>query len=437
MRRFFDASSDSPRPEALAGAGVAAGFFGVFLGWAALAPLDAGVLAPGQVTVSGSRQAVQHRDGGVVEALHVAEGDVVARGQVLIELNAGELCASERAVTGQVFALLAQRARLVAERDRLVALPVPAEFADLPPQDRTLADEALRLQRRQFSARGSGRATTAGVLAQRIGQIEDQMEGYRRQMEAAVEQRRLIEDELEGLRRLAAQGYAPLVRVRALERSAAALDGERGALQARLAAAREQVGEVRLQIAGIDTGLQEDVAEQLRQVETQLSTLQPQMADLRDRLARARIRSPASGAVVGLRAFTPGGVIAPGETVLEVVPADRAQVVVARVDPADIDGLRPGLPTEVRLPDLGGRPAPVLRGRVSRVSADTFEDEHRGRAYYRVEVRIDPAELARTGPAVDGVRTGLPVQVRILKRPRTALQYLVEPLGRSLWRTAG
>lgn len=437
MRWFSGVSADSPRPEALAGAGVAAGFFGVFLGWAALAPLDAGVLAPGQVTVSGSRQAVQHRDGGVVEALHVAEGDMVSRGQVLIELNAGELRASERAVTGQVFALLAQRARLIAERDRLGALPVPAEFADLPPQDRTLADEALRLQRRQFSARGSGRATTAGVLVQRIGQLEDQMEGYRRQTEAVVEQRRLIEDELEGLRRLAAQGYAPLVRVRALERSAAALDGERGALQARLAAAREQVGEVRLQIAGVDTGLQEDVAEQLRQVETQLSTLQPQMADLRDRLARARIRSPASGAVVGLRAFTPGGVIAPGETVLEVVPADRVQVVVAQVDPADVDGLRPGLVTEVRLPDLGGRPAPVLRGRVSRVSADTFEDERRGRAYYRVEVRIDPAELARTGSAADGVRAGLPVQVRILKRPRTALQYLVEPLGRSLWRTAG
>ena len=206
------------------------------------APLNAGAFATGQVAVSGNRQAVQHRDGGVVSALHVAEGDTVKQGQVLLEIAGGELAATERGLTGQVLALLAQRARLVAERDRLGAVPTPREFADLPPEDQPIAAEAMRLQRLQFGARGAGRSTERGVLQQRIGQLEQQINGYERQIEANEEQRRLINEELEGMRSLAAQGYAPMTRVRALERQAAALDGEPGNLRAHVARARDPGG---------------------------------------------------------------------------------------------------------------------------------------------------------------------------------------------------
>ena len=91
-------------------------FFVLFLGWAALVPLDAGVNAPGTIAVAGNRQSVQHHDGGVVTAIHVREGQHVAPGQVLIELSAPELRASERALTSDYLTLLAQRARLLAER---------------------------------------------------------------------------------------------------------------------------------------------------------------------------------------------------------------------------------------------------------------------------------------------------------------------------------
>lgn len=311
------AQTDSPRFELRAGIAVIVAFFGLFLGWAAFAPLDAGAFAHGRVAVSGNRQAVQHREGGVVRSLRVAEGDHVAKGQVLVQLNDGELRAAERGLAGQVYALLAQRSRLIAERDRLGALPVPPEFADLSADDRAVADEALRLQRQQFAARGAGRSTQTGVLGQRVGQLQDQMDGYQRQIEANAEQQRLIGEELEGIRSLAARGYAPQTRVRALERTAAALEGEQGSLRAQVARTREQIGETRLQMAGVTTTLNEDVAEQLRQVEVQLNDLQPRLADLRSQIARAEIRSPATGQVVGLTVFTQGGVIAPGQTVID------------------------------------------------------------------------------------------------------------------------
>lgn len=435
MRKSADDAPDSPRPEWMLGIGIIVVFFVGFLGWAAFAPLDAGAFAQGQVSVSGNRQAVQHRDGGVVGALMVAEGDKVRRGQVLVRLNAGELTASERGAASQVFALLAQRSRLIAERDRLPTLPIPPEFAGLPPEDQALADEAMRLQRLQYAARGAGRSTETGVLNQRIGQLRDQMDGYQRQIEANATQQRLIAEELEGLRSLAAQGYAPLTRVRALERTAAALEGEQGSLRAQVARTREQIGEARLQTLGVSTKLNEDVAEQLRQVEIQLNDLRPKMIELRDQLARAEIRSPATGQVVGLSVFTPGGVIQPGQTLMEVVPDEASQVIVAQVDPADIDNLRVGLDTEVKFPGLRERNPPIVHGRVTRISADSFTDEKTGRSHYRAEVVVPQSELEKLGAAARSIRAGMPVQVVMLTRKRTVLAYLVEPLVQSLWRS--
>lgn len=435
MRKSADDAPDSPRPELMLGIGIIVVFFVGFLGWAAFAPLDAGAFAQGQVSVFGNRQAVQHRDGGVVGALMVAEGDKVRRGQVLVRLNAGELTASERGAASQVFALLAQRSRLIAERDRLPTLPIPPEFAGLPPEDQALADEAMRLQRLQYAARGAGRSTETGVLNQRIGQLRDQMDGYQRQIEANATQQRLIAEELEGLRSLAAQGYAPLTRVRALERTAAALEGEQGSLRAQVARTREQIGEARLQTLGVSTKLNEDVAEQLRQVEIQLNDLRPKMIELRDQLARAEIRSPATGQVVGLSVFTPGGVIQPGQTLMEVVPDEASQVIVAQVDPADIDNLRVGLDTEVKFPGLRERNPPIVHGRVTRISADSFTDEKTGRSHYRAEVVVPQSELEKLGAAARSIRAGMPVQVVMLTRKRTVLAYLVEPLVQSLWRS--
>ena len=425
----------SPRRELILGGVIIALFFGLFLGWAAIAPLDSGAYAPGEVAVTGNRQAVQHREGGTVTALHVAEGDRVRQGDILAELSTGELVAAERGMAGQVYALMAQRARLIAERDRLTSIPAPPEFAGLSAENQALADEALRLQRLQYGARSAGRSTEVGVLRQRIGQLEERIGGVRRQIESNIEQRRLIGEELEGLRALAAQGYAPQTRVRALERDAAGLDGQLGSLRAEVAATEQQIGETRLQMLRVNTGMNEEVSDQLRAIEIQLNESEPRLASLRDQIERSRIRSPSTGQVVGLAVFTEGGVIQAGQLLMEIVPEEASQVIVARINPADIDNVRVGLETEVKFPGLRERDPPIIHGQVTRLSPDTFTDEVTGVSHYRAEISVPPAEMERLGASAREIRPGFPVEVVVLLRKRTALSYLTEPLTRNLWRS--
>ena len=430
--------SDAPRREFLIGGAVALIFFVFFLGWAAFAPLDAGAYAPGQVIVSGRRQAVQHRDGGIVSALHVSEGDTVEAGQVLVEISSGELRAEERGLTGQVYALLAQRARMIAERDGRSTIVTPPEFAGLEGDNLALASEAMRLQRLEFGARGTSRDTQQGVLGQRIAQLTQQIEGYRRQITSNREQRRLIQEELEGMRSLAERGFAPLTRVRALERAAAGLDGEEGALQAQIARANEAIGEARLQMLGIETELDESVSERLRQVEVQLNELQPRLQATREQLARALVRAPAAGQVIGLSIFTVGGVVEPGQTLMEIVPAEAHLVVEARVPPHAADGLFVGQRTQVVFNAFLDKNLPILEGRLTSISADAFTDQEAGVSFFRAEVTVPESQLDilhRAGVPEGALRPGLQAEVVVPTRKRTVLSYLIEPLTRTIWRS--
>ena len=429
---------DAPRRDILLGLGVAGLFFVILLGWAAVARLDAGAYAQGRVVVSGNRQAVQHREGGVVDALRVREGDTVRQGQVLLEISVGELRAVERGLAGQVVALQAQRSRMIAERDGLTAVPTPPEYANLIAEDQPLAAEALRLQRLQFQARGGGRSTQQAVLGQRIGQLNEQIGGLERQIIANDQQRRLIGEELEGIRSLAARGFAPQTRVRALEREEARLGGEQGELRAQVAATREAIGETRLQMLGVDRETTEEVADQLRQVEIQLNELQPRLIAGREQLARAEVRAPATGEVVGLSIFTVGGVVSPGQTLMEIVPSDADLVVEALISPADIEALRVGQTTEVMFATFREQNMPKLSGRLTRLSADSFQDEQSGQSFYRGQITVPAAELSKLGaPDVlrESLRPGVPVEVVIPLRKRTALDYLLEPLSRHMWRS--
>ena len=428
------AESDAPRREIVLGGLAGLAFLVIFGLWAGLAPLDAGAIANGQIMISGNRQAVQHRDGGVVAHIRVSEGDRVAQGQVLIELSNTDLAANERSMAGQWVALLALRARLLAERDGATSIPAPTEFTTLAPEDRKLADAALALQIKQFQARLAGRQTETGVLQQRVGQLNQQITGLEGQVSSIREQKRLIGEELDGLRHLAAQGYAPQNRVRALERTAAALDGDLGTNRADIARAREAIGEAQLQILGVSTQASEEIADALRQTEVQINEATPRLQALRADLDQTRIKAPVSGVVVGLTTFTDGGVIAAGQTLMEIVPDKAVQVIVASVAPEDIDAVRSGQTTEIRFPGLGGRSTPLLHGIVSRVSADSFTDENTGRSHYRVEVTLPPTETAKLGDRASVLRPGMPAQMVIILRKRTALDFLLRPLIQSLWR---
>ena len=431
-----DDTRDSWRRELKVGGAIAAAFFIGLIGFAAVIPLDAGAYAEGVVAVSGNRQAVQHDRGGIVTALSVTEGQTVEKGQPLLEISASEALATERGLAGQVVALLAERSRLLAEQSGLGSIQEPVEFQSLPAKDREMAAEAMELQRRLFAARRDALATQRSVLGSRISQQSQQSSATRYQIESNREQKRLISEELEGLQELRERGFVSLNRLREMERASAQLDGNFGAYQADIARYGEAIGETRLQISSLQKNQMEEVAVRLREVRTLLDELQPRLAAMREQLSRSVVRAPASGRVVGLNIFTVGGVVSGGQILMEIVPQDRNLIIEAKASPIDADDIHSGMETQVRFSAIQERSLPILAGTVSKVSADSLEDERTGMRYFAVEIVVPPSELAKIKAvrADGGLRAGLPAEVIIPLRKRSALTYLVEPLTQTLWR---
>ena len=405
-------------------------FFVLFLGWAALAPLDAAAMASGRLVVSGERQAVQHREGGVVSEILVKEGDKVRKGDVLIRLSGADVRAQERAIAGQAISLLAQRARLQAEQLGSGAIVPPAQFATLTGDDRIDADRALRIQRAQLRTRSAVLSAQQRVIGEKTSQASSQGSGYSRQVAALDEQLKLINDELNSLREVAAKGFVSMNRVRALERAKAELEGQRGLNMATVASSGSQAGQSRLEALEARSSYDERVAAESRDVDTALADALPKWQAARDQLSRVDIRAPASGTVVGLAVFTPGGVIAAGQKLMDIIPDSRPLMIEARFSPNDADDIHSGQKAFVRFFTLHERALPALDGVVTRISADSFTDERTGETYYTGAVSVPLSELQR----IDNLhgrgtlRAGIPVGIEIPLRKRTALQYAFEPL---------
>ncbi|MCJ7420205.1 HlyD family type I secretion periplasmic adaptor subunit [Sphingomicrobium astaxanthinifaciens] len=431
-------TDDNPRGDIRVGLIALLLFFGLFLGWAAFARLDAAAYATGELVVSGQRKPVQHRDGGVVSALYVTEGQDVRKGDILVRLNAAEVAATERSLTAQEIGLLAQRARLVAEQAGASDLVAPAEFARLAPEDRPIAAAALQLQRAQLRTRASMLASTQAVLGQQAAQAVQEAEGARRQMQAASEQQRLLDEELAALAPVAEKGFVSKNRLRALERARADLVGQGGAYAASAARSSAAVAQGQMQAAQALSAHYDRVAEELRDVEAALRDVQPKARAARERLARTEIRAPVSGTVVGLALAGPSEVIQPGQKLMDVVPRAAPLVIEAQVDPADADDLSVGQDTQVRFSALQDRTLPALRGEVTKLSADRLEDERSGAAFFRAEVTVPADQIAlireRRGADFE-LRPGMPVEVLVPLRKRTALEYFFEPLQGAFWKS--
>lgn len=428
---------DSPGTAIRVGALVAILFFVVGLGWAAFARLDAAASGEGQVTVSGNRRTVQHRDGGIVKAMAVRDGDHVTAGQVLFRLEGAEVAASERALAASVIDLLAQRARLEAEVAGR-AIVWPAEFATATGDDRRLIARAQSLQLAQLRSRGASLAASDQVLRQQAAEVARQTSGFNAQAQASARQRASLAQQLESTKKLADEGYVSRNTVRAIERSIQQLEGADADYSSRSAAAREQIGQTSAQRVQTRRRQVEEAAASLRDTQFQLNEMQPKWAAAREQLAHTEIRAPVSGTVVGLRVFTVGGVIQAGQPILDIVPDAAPLIVRANFAPGDIDGVVAGRPAEVKFLSLHDRGLPILTGTVHSISADSLRDEASGRSYFSAEIAVPHDQIARIAAVRGGdtgIRAGVPVAVMVPLRRRTALQYLLDPLTEAFSRS--
>ncbi len=421
------------RSTILAGAAVLGVAFGGFGLWAGLAPLSSAAIAPGVVAVSGSNKQIQHLEGGIVQALTVRDGDKVKAGQELVILDPTRARTQVDIVRGQLDANRALEARLASERDGLGTITFPEDL--LAREGEPDMKALLAGQRTQFEARKLSQEGQVRILEQRKVQAQEQIKGLLAQQKSHDRQISLIEGELRGLRELNEKGYAPKTRILALEREASRLMGERGEVLGNVARTQQLIGETDLQIIQVRKTFQEELANQLREVQTQGFDLRERLKGAEDVLARTVIRAPASGTVTNMQVHTVGGVIPPGQALMQVVPDEDELVVEAQMQVTDIDNVRVGMPADIHFSAFKQAVTPVISGVVTKVSADRIVDQRTGAPYYAVRITVPEAEAER----LEGITLvpGMPADSYIRTGERTALHYLLQPFTQVLeksWR---
>ncbi|AXA53612.1 HlyD family type I secretion periplasmic adaptor subunit [Pseudomonas thivervalensis] len=395
--------------------------FGLFGGWAALAPLDSSALAPGVVTVKSYRKTVQHLEGGIVRELRVHDGDLVKSGDVLLVLDNTQARSEMEAMRSQLIAALQLQARLEAERD---ALPEPLAVPALDPADLRV-QEARDSEARIFQARRTSLLGEIGLQEKTIGQIEEQIRGFKAIIASKQALAASYQEEIVDLRALLAEGYVDKQRLREQERSLARLQTETAESQSEIAQAHVHIDEARLKILQLKKTFASEVAGLLGDARTKVYELRERLATLQDRDQRTDILAPESGMVMGMTVHTLGAVVSPGTALLDIVPANEELIVEAQVSPMDIDRIALGKLADIRFSAFKSSTTPVMEGRLVQISADRLINKDTGTAYYLARVALTDKGRQTLGNLT--LVPGMPVEVLVNTGARTLLQYLMQP----------
>lgn len=396
---------------------------GGFGTWSVMAQITGAVITSGQIEVDRNRQVIQHPDGGVVAEIIVDEGDLVKSGDLLIRLDASVLQSELAVVEGQLFELMARRGRLEAERDGAESLTFdPILLANSKGQD------LIEGQTRLFEARLESMKTATDQLNQQRAQIESQVVGIQAQQAALATQGDLIKQGLEDQQKLLAQQLIQASRVSPLQREEANLLGTMGELTASAAQAAQRVTEVDIQILSLTTTRREEAITRLRDLQYNELELSERRRTLTQQLDRLDIRAPVSGIVYGLQVFAPRSVIRAADPVMFLVPQDRPLVIATKVQPTDIDQIHLGQEVTLRFSAFDQRRTPELLGKVTLVSADIFQDEATGAAFYQAEVQLDEGEIEKL-PTDMVLIPGMPVEAFVRTADRSPMDYLLKPLA--------
>lgn len=397
---------------------------GLALIWALFAPLSQGVTAHGFIKVEGNRKTLQHLKGGIVEEIRVKEGDRVEKGQPLLTLNQTQLKSQQGMVESQLVIWTAIEARLVAERADSNSIDFP-EFLQQRKNDPQVK-QAMLVHEQLFRTRRSAINGEQSIGRETITGLEEQIRGMKAQEKSKGEQLVSYREELSTLRPLYEQGYIPRNRLFEVERAVAYLSGQRSDDLANIGRVRSQIAETRLKMLQSITDYKKDV-------ETQLSDAQSKVADLRERLIstqddldRVVVRAPNAGVVVDLSIHTLGGVVAPGQKLMDLVPEGGGVVVEVQIPTHLIDKVHVGLDAAVHFTALDQILVPTIPGKLVYVSADRITDPRTDISYFVGRVVINDQGLKLLGK--QELLPGMPADVVLKMSDHSLVGYLLKPL---------
>lgn len=397
---------------------------GSFFLWASLAPLDKGVPVSGTVTVATSRKAIQHPTGGLVEQILVREGEAVKAGQPLVKMNDIQARAQAEVSRVQYFTARAAEARLTAERDGSAAVAFPPELESAKDDPRVAAN--ISLQNQLFSSRRAAIRSDLAAIEENIAGLKLQSQGLQESMDSKKRQLAFLQEQLDGMRDLARDGYVARNRLLELERTYAQINGAIAEDIGNIGRAQRQIAELALRRTQRQQEYQKEVRTQLADAQKEAEALENRLVSLDFDLANAIVKAPVGGTVVGMNVFTHGGVIGPGFRMMDIVPSADQLVVEGMVPVNLIDKVHTGLEVELIFSAFNLNTTPHIPGIVTMISADRLVDEQSGAPYYKMKAAVTPEGMKLIEHLQ--VRPGMPVDLFIRTGERTLLNYLLKPL---------
>jgi protease secretion system membrane fusion protein len=341
--------------------------FGAFLTWAALAPLDEGVSAPATVSIETRRKTIQHLQGGVVQSVLVKEGQVVKRGDVLVVLDDATSRANYEAARQNYLMQRALESRLFAETTGAASI---AFHPDLLAKPEEFAIQHMRVQQQVFASRRAAQFAEISAAQQGIVGIEGQIVGMTRMLESRRAQAALQSSQVANVKGLADEGFAPRNQALQLEQAQAELSSSLADLETNIQRQRSNIAETRLRIAQRQQEFVKEVSTQLGDVRREVQANQERLVAVTADLARTQIRAPVDGQVVALGLSSAGGVVTPGQKLMDIVPRGESLLLDAKVPTAVIDRVKPGDIAEVRFSNFANSPQLVVEGKVLSLSGD-------------------------------------------------------------------
>lgn len=400
----------------------------IFLGglgyWAATAKLESAAIAYGDLSVLTKRQEIQHLEGGIIEKLYVQEGDLVEKGQLLIQLSKRQAMAKLDSLSGQFIHTLAKEHRLSAELDELPTIVWSDDLESIPRVD--IVQEAQLVQNKIFEARKRFFDSKLSIIEQSISGANLELENL--QQTKVIERERLnfIAEEIDSNQALVQKGFSGKSTLLQLKRLAAEVRSTLSQLDRQSLTVSKRLDENQAQIEELKLERLNEIVEELRNTKKEIVAIREEYRSAQDIVARTTINAPIAGRVVNMQVFTEKGVIGSGETLLELVPQDDKLLVEARVNPQDIDLVNPGQQAHVRLTALNARTLAPLDGTVLTISADKLSQENQ-EDFYLARIAISQEDVAK-----HRLTSGMNAEVLILSEPRTPLSYLIKPITESM-----
>lgn len=408
----------------LAGMAIIIVFFGVGGTWITFAQISGAVISPGEIRVDTDRKTIQHLEGGIIKQVLVRNGDKVQAGQTLIILDSSRITSQTEQVQLRLAAVRLADIRLQAERDMRETIAWPTSDEGI---EQHKFNELLESAQKVFSSRRHILMEQTSLLEKQIDQLEQQDISFQGRIDAEEKIAAALKEELDAKQVLYERQYIDKTRILELRRHIAEREGTLAQLNGSRAELRERIAELGLRISSLKSEYRQRAIEELNENQQRLYDMQQQLLPLLDASKRLNITAPVDGEVIAMQVQSIGGVIRPGDPILDIVPEDSPLIVECSIQVKDITHVYKGQDADVQLVAFEQRTTPKIHGKVVYISADRImhRTPYGEQPTYLVHVELDKEQLHANNLYISA---GMPTAVFIKTAPRTVLDYLIEPL---------